>query len=120
MADPLVDCKGMTLDIDRRGATLTLLDVYGSLLTDAQREALRLHLVEDWSYAEIAVAQGVSRAAVYDLVHRGEMALHGYEDKLGVSAASRRRETERSAVHARLDELEGELRSLRRAVKGLS
>ena len=110
----------MTLDIDRRGDTLALLDVYGNLLTDAQREALRLHLVEDWSYAEMALAQGVSRAAVYDLVHRGELALRGYEEKLGVSAASRQRETERGAVQARLDELESEIRSLRRAVKGLS
>ncbi|GAC1584225.1 MAG: YlxM family DNA-binding protein [Candidatus Dormibacteria bacterium] len=110
----------MSLDIDRRGDTLSLLDVYGRLLTDAQREALRLHLAEDWSYAEIALAQGVSRAAAYDLVHRGELALRGYEDKLGVHAAGVRRESERVAVHARLDELESEVRSLRRAVKGLT
>ena len=100
--------------------TLELLDVYGALLTDAQREALRLHFAEDWSYAEIALAQGVSRAAAYDLVHRGELALTAYEDKLGVQAASRRRDAERSAVQARLDGLENEVRSLRRAVKGLS
>ena len=110
----------MSLDIDRRGDTFELLDVYGRLLTDAQREALRLHLAEDWSYAEIALAQGVSRAAVYDLVHRGELALTGYEEKLGMHAARRRRESERGAVHARLDDLENEVRSLRRAVKGLS
>ena len=110
----------MSLDIDRREDTLALLDVYGNLLTDAQREALRLHLVEDWSYAEIALAQGVSRAAAYDVVHRAETALKGYEAKLGVSAAGRQRESERTAVQARLDDLENEIRSLRRAVKGLS
>jgi len=110
----------MALDLDRRGDTVALLDVYGRLLTEAQREALRLHLEEDWSYAEIAVAQGVSRAAAYDLVHRGEVALRGYEEKLGFHAAASRREDQRVAVHARLDELENEVRSLRRAVKGLS
>ncbi|MFN2464313.1 MAG: sigma factor-like helix-turn-helix DNA-binding protein [Candidatus Dormibacteria bacterium] len=110
----------MNLDIDRRGSALALLDVYGRLLTDAQREALRLHLVEDWSYAEIALAQGTSRAAAYDLVHRGQQALEGYEEKLGIRAQDRRRESERSAVQTRLDQLESELRSLRRAVKGLT
>ena len=110
----------MALDISSRRDTLELLDTYGRLLTDNQREALRLHLVEDWSYAEIATAQGVTRAAIYDMVHRGQLALRGYEDKLGMLAAEQRRESERLVVQARLDELESEVRSLRRAVKGLS
>jgi predicted DNA-binding protein YlxM (UPF0122 family) len=110
----------MALDISSRRDVLELLDAYGELLTEHQREALRLHLVEDWSYAEIATAQGVSRAAIYDMVHRGQLALRAYEGKLGMLAAEQRRENERAAVQARLDELESEVRSLRRAVKGLS
>jgi predicted DNA-binding protein YlxM (UPF0122 family) len=110
----------MSLDIESRRGTLRLLDTYGDLLTAHQREAVRLHLAEDWSYAEIATAQGVSRAAIYDLVHRAQAALELYEAKLGVLAAENRRELERAAVQARLDELEGEVRSLRKAVKGLS
>ena len=110
----------MALDISSRRDALELLDTYGELLTEHQREALRLHLAEDWSYAEIAAAQGVSRAAIYDMVHRGSLALRGYEDKLGILAAAQRRESERAAVQARLNELESEVRSLRRAVKGLS
>lgn len=110
----------MALDIDSRRRVLRLLDAYGGLLTDLQQEALRLHLAEDWSYAEIAGAQNVSRAAIYDLVHRAQAALEGYEAKLGLVAAADRRDAERTAVQARLDELEGQVRSLRRAVKGLT
>jgi predicted DNA-binding protein YlxM (UPF0122 family) len=109
----------MNLDIGRRDDTLQLLDLYGNLLTEHQREALRLHLEEDWSYAEIALAQGVTRAAAYDMTHRAEMALRGYEGKLGLLAKSQRRDSARSAVHARLADLETEVRSLRRAVEGL-
>ncbi|MDQ6748215.1 MAG: RNA polymerase subunit sigma-70 [Candidatus Dormibacteraeota bacterium] len=110
----------MSLDIDSRGEVLHLLDTYGGLLTDHQREATRLHLAEDWSYAEIAASQGVSRAAVYDMVHRAQVALAAYEVKLGLVAAESRRQVERAGVRARLDELEGEVRSLRKAVKGLT
>ena len=110
----------MALDISARRDSLQLLDAYGELLTEHQREALRLHLVEDWSYAEIATAQGVSRAAIYDMVHRGQLALRAYEGKLGVLAADQLRDDERATLQGRLDQLENELRSLRRAVKGLS
>ncbi len=110
----------MSLDISARRDSLELLDAYGGLLTEHQRETLRLHLVEDWSYAEIASSQGVSRAAVYDIVHRGQQALAGYEEKLGMLAADRRRASQRAALRARLEDLEGELHSLGRAVKALS
>lgn len=110
----------MVLDIDSRRDTLLLLDTYGELLTAHQREAVRLHLAEDWSFAEIAAAQGVSRAAAHDQVRRAQAGLLGYESKLGLVAAQNRRETEQATVQARLDQLESELRSLRRAVKGLS
>ena len=106
--------------MEARRRALELLDVYGRLLTQQQAEATRLHLAEDWSYAEIAASQGVTRAAVYDTVRRAQAAMEGYEDKLGLLAASGRREEERLAVQARLDGLEVELRSLRRAVKGLT
>jgi predicted DNA-binding protein YlxM (UPF0122 family) len=48
-----------------------LLDVYGALLTEHQREACRLHLDEDWSFAELAESLGCSRSGAHDLVRRG-------------------------------------------------
>ena len=110
----------MTLDIERRRRLLALLDAYAELLTEHQRETLRLHLERDWSYAEIAGAQGVSRTAVYDLVHRAEAVLRAYESKLGLIAVEEQRQKDRNNLTDRLDELEGELSKLRKTVKDLS
>jgi predicted DNA-binding protein YlxM (UPF0122 family) len=110
----------MALDIERRRRLLALLDAYAGLLTEHQRETLRLHLERDWSYAEIAAAQGISRTAVYDLVHRAESGLRAYETKLGLIAAEERRQKDRENLTDRLDELEGELSRLRKTVKDLS
>src|SRR5947209_9766597 len=50
-----VCCQGMALDrLTSRERQIALLDRYGALLTDHQREVLDLHLREDWSLAEIA------------------------------------------------------------------
>jgi predicted DNA-binding protein YlxM (UPF0122 family) len=110
----------MNLDIKRRERLQQLLDIYSGLLTEHQRETLRLYLGDDWSYAEIAAAQGVSRTAVYDLVRRSEGVLEEYEARLGMRAAEDRRGRERSVVEARLDELESELRKVRATVKGMT
>lgn len=59
-----------------------LLDFYGPLLTDKQREMVRLHFEDDLSLGELAEEAGVSRAAVHDLVHRAIEALEGYEARL--------------------------------------
>jgi len=66
----------------RRQRQLRLLDTYGPLLTAHQRRVLHLAWEEDWSYGEIAQHDGVSRAAVFDLVRRSSAALEGYEQKL--------------------------------------
>ena len=110
----------MALDIERRRELLALLDAYAELLTEHQRETLRLHLERDWSYAEIAGAQGVSRTAVYDLVHRTTGVLDEYEKKLGLLAAAERRERDRSELSSKLDELHGEVARLRKTVKDLT
>ena len=52
----------------------TLFDLYGALLTEKQQECLRLHLFEDFSLSEIGEELGISRQAVYDNIHRSEIA----------------------------------------------
>ena len=47
-----------------------LLDYYGGMLTDKQREVLTLHCEEDMSLAEIAQETGVSRQGVHDMLTR--------------------------------------------------
>ena len=76
-----------------------LLDVYGPMLTDHQREACHLYLDEDWSFSELAEQLSVSRAGAHDLVQRALAQLDRMEANLGHAAELMRR-----------DEVEAELR----------
>lgn len=60
-----------------------LFDIYGSLLTEKQRESFNLYFNEDLSITEIAEESGISRAAVHDALKTAEKALLEYEGKLG-------------------------------------
>ena len=62
-----------------------LVDIYGPLLTDRQREFVRLHFEEDLSFGEIARDFEISRQAVHDAVKHAEKALESYDAKLGLS-----------------------------------
>lgn len=59
-----------------------LVDCYGSLLTDNQKEILELYYESDLSLGEIAENRGKSRQAVHDLLKRSEKLLYDYESKL--------------------------------------
>ena len=63
-----------------------LLDFYGALLTDKQRQYLEYHFLNDLSLAEIAEEFGVSRQAVHDVLKRSEAILEEYESRLGLVA----------------------------------
>ncbi|MCM1133386.1 MAG: YlxM family DNA-binding protein [Ruminococcus flavefaciens] len=60
-----------------------LLDCYGDLLTEHQRNVMELYYCEDLSLAEIASPLGITRQAVRSLIKRTEDVLINYEDKLG-------------------------------------
>ena len=83
-----------------------LLDVYGALLTEHQREACRLHLDEDWSYAELAEQFGCSRSAAHDLVRRALVQLEHYESRLGHAAELSRRDEVEAELRGRIASLE--------------
>ena len=83
-----------------------LLDVYGALLTEHQREACRLHLDEDWSFAELAEQFGCSRSAAHDLVRRAIVQLEHYETRLGHAAELARRDDVEAELRRRLARLE--------------
>lgn len=61
-----------------------LLDFYGELLTEKQRECYDLHYNEDLSLAEIAEQSGISRQGVWDNIRRAETALKNFEEKTGL------------------------------------
>lgn len=61
-----------------------LLDFYGGMLTDRQRNAMEMHYSDDLSLSEIAEALNITRQAVHDSLKRGEKTLNTYEQKLGL------------------------------------
>ena len=61
-----------------------LLDFYGELLTEKQRECYDLHYNEDLSLSEIAEQSGISRQGVWDNIRRAEAALKEMEEKTGL------------------------------------
>ena len=96
----------MALDTLRsREHNVALLERYGTLLTEHQREVLELHLGSDWSLAEIATRQRVSRSAVHDLIRRSVQLLEDSERRLGLLAEADRQRDERRALAAELAEL---------------
>ena len=59
-----------------------LLDHYGAMLTDKQREVIDLYYNDDLSLAEIAEQEGITRQGVRDNIKRGEAQLQEMEQKL--------------------------------------
>lgn len=72
--------------MNERARLAYYLDFYGDLLTEKQRQAIDLHVNEDFSLSEISDEMGSSRQAVHDLIHRASQKLADFEDKLGLYA----------------------------------
>ena len=70
-----------------------LLDAYGVLLTEKQQKIADLYYHEDCSYQEIADMEGISRAAVYDAIHKCRNELNRYESLLHHVSYAKKRET---------------------------
>ncbi len=69
-----------------------LLDYYGDMLTEKQRDVLDLYYNEDMSLAEIAEHERITRQGVHDSIHRGEQLLSELEDKLAFAEKLRKYE----------------------------
>ena len=62
-----------------------LLDYYGNILTDKQKDAVDLYYNADLSLAEIAEHINITRQGVRDAIKHGEQTLLELEGKLGVA-----------------------------------
>ena len=89
----------------------SLLDIYGGVLTDKQREMLELYYNEDLSLSEIAEGEGISRQGVRDSIKRGEETLKDLDEKIGVMAITEKYDALLSAVKERCDEIIADCRS---------
>ncbi len=69
-----------------------LLDFYGEMLTEKQREVVRYYYDEDLSLAEIAGIAQITRQGVRDSIKRGEATLMDMEERLGLAKKFRQRE----------------------------
>lgn len=78
-----------------------LLDFYGNMLTEKQREVIEFYYNDDLSLAEIAENEGITRQGVRDAIKRAEAQLLETEEQLGF--AKRYRE-----LLAGLSEIAGE------------
>ncbi len=92
--------------MDRNLDIVILLDIYGELLANSQRQALDMKYNADLSLAEIAEEMGgITRQSVFYSLKQGEQRLFELEEKLGFAK--------------RLRVLSGELRQAKELVGGL-
>ena len=79
--------------LDKNEYINQLLDWYDKLLTDRQKDVMKLYYREDLSLTEIAENLKISRSAVYDLIKRTSALMEDYESKLKVVSNYRQRMT---------------------------
>ena len=101
---------------DSRLMQSMLLDFYGELLTEKQRECYDLHYTEDLSLSEIAEQSGISRQGVWDNIRRAEASLRQIEEKTGLIRRFTQNQEARERLRAKLtllrERCEGEARAL--------
>lgn len=83
-----------------------LLDFYGDVLTERQREVMEQYYNDDLSLAEIADNFGITRQGVRDSIKRGEGIILDLEQKVGFAARYR-------AVQQGVAQLESLARAIR-------
>lgn len=114
--------------IDKIEEISLLLDFYGDLISEKQREYLRLYHEDNCSLSEIGEICGISRQGVYDGVRKAQGALREYEEKLGLVAEYKDRAALIASVCESIDglmkragssEIREELADIKAAVKRL-
>lgn len=86
-----------------------LYDLYGELLNDHTREIFEAYILDNYSLAEIAEEQCMTRQGVRDIVVRGSKKLTEFDEKLGFSSKVRTLEEKLSIASGKLDEVKRSL-----------
>lgn len=97
-----------------------LYDFYGELLTEHQKKIYEDVVYNDFSLAEIAAENGISRQGVHDLVRRCDRTLQGYEDKLHLVERFLNIKSRISRLEKLVDDTEITKEELMQKVKALS
>ncbi len=104
----------------KKFSTGYLLDFYGPLLTDKQREALDMYYNMDYSLAEIAAEFGVTRQCVHRFILQGEKRVEEMEKTLRHAALYSAAAEALSAIRMAENGDEAALTSLREAADALA
>lgn len=70
--------------------TVLLLDTYAGLLTEKQRQLCDMYYNQDYSLAEIAEVERITRQAARDGISKARARLRSLEDCLGLSGKRQR------------------------------
>lgn len=68
--------------MDKNVEVTLLLDFYGNMLTERQREIMALYYEDNLSLSEVAEELGISKQGVADSIKRSEKTLYDTEEKL--------------------------------------
>lgn len=80
-----------------------LIDFYGEMLSEKQREAMDLYYNEDLSLSEISDITGLTRPGVRDRLVKSEAILRNLEDKLGLLRRFEEMKDEISVIASELE-----------------
>ncbi len=92
-------------DLETRIELSFLYDFYGPLLKENQQKIFEEYMLEDYSLAEIAAEQGITRQGVYDTIKRCSRQLRSYEEKLGLAEKFRNQKEQIFKVHTMLNQI---------------
>lgn len=70
------------MDLEKREELVNLFEKYQNLLSQSQKQALHLHLLEDLSLREIAQIQATTHQAVHDAIKKGTKKLEDIASKV--------------------------------------
>lgn len=77
-----------------------LLDFYGEMLTDKQRDMVDYYYNDDLSLSEIAENEGITRQGVRDSIKRAEAQMLEMEERLGLARRFRKINADIEEIYA--------------------
>ena len=83
-----------------------LLDFYGDMLTEKQRDVVELYYNDDLSLSEIAENEGITRQGVRDSIKRAEAQLLEMEERLGLAKRFREMRDGFEAIRAAAQDIQ--------------